>query len=434
VRPLHVRRLPVAHCRFLQITLCALVLGLSVAGAARPADPLEDAKRRQEIAAQQLEADVRETLRQVNDLARTNPQKAIAKLRDLIDTLNDDTALTTARRDTLKALAKGRIRDLETDAARRTSRNVEDAERAARSSQRHTDEDRRADDAARLARGLQDVQSLRGAGRTTEANQLQSDLARRYPDSTAAAASRTIADRADRVVDTRRNRGEAATGFQGAMESLDRSAVAESGDYVLPPDWKTRVAKRTNGPKLTDQEKQTLKALATPIKAELKDMPLSGVLDYLQETTGVTIISDKKTLEAAGATYETPITTKFKSSSLRTILKKVLADVGLTYIVKEGAVRVVTPEEARNSMTVRSYYVGDLAGVVDITVSPLLRDIQMRAAIGQIIDGITGSIDPNSWESHGAQGGGTITYDPITMSLIVKQTAEVHYMLSSSGH
>jgi hypothetical protein len=58
----------------------------------------------------------------------------------------------------------------------------------------------------------------------------------------------------------------------------------------------------------------------------------------------------------------------------------------------------------------------------------------MRAAIGQIIDSITGSIDPNSWESKGAQGGGTITYDPITMSLIVKQTAEVHYMLSGSGH
>ena len=84
-------------------------------------------------------------------------------------------------------------------------------------------------------------------------------------------------------------------------------------------------------------------------------------------------------------------------------------------------------------MTVRSYYVGDLAGLVDIRISPLLRDIQMRAAIGQIIDSILGTVDPNSWESHGAQGGGTITYDPITMSLIIKQTAEVHYQLSGTG-
>ena len=110
-----------------------------------------------------------------------------------------------------------------------------------------------------------------------------------------------------------------------------------------------------------------------------------------------------------------------------------LADVGLTYIVKDGSIRVVTLEEARSSMTVRSYYVGDLAAVVDVSISPLLRDIQMRAAIGQIIDSITGSIEPNSWEAHGAQSGGTVTYDPITMSLIIKQTAEVHYMIGGSG-
>ena len=88
------------------------------------------------------------------------------------------------------------------------------------------------------------------------------------------------------------------------MDSIDRSAAAEAGDYVLPADWKTRVAKRTEGPKLTEAEKSTLKALGTPIKAELKDTPLSGVLEYLQDLTGVTIVSDKKTLEAAGATYE----------------------------------------------------------------------------------------------------------------------------------
>ena len=423
-----------AHRRFLPAALCPLVLGLACVSTARSADPLEDAKRRQELAAQQIEADVRDTLREVNELVRTNPLKAIAKLHELIETLNDDTALTASRREALKALAKGRIRDIETDSSRRAVRGADEAVRSARTSQRRADDDRRADDATRLARGLQDVQALRSAGKTAEANQLQSDLARRYPDSTAAAASRIIADRTDRVTDSRRNRTESAAGVQGSLESVAKSAVPENGDYVLPPDWKSRVSKRSAGPKLTAEEKATLRALGTPIRAEMKDTPLSAVLDYLQETAGVTIVADKRTLDAAGATYETPITVRFKSSSLRTILKKVLADVGLTYVVKEGTIRVVTPEEARNSMTVRAYYIGDLAGLADVTISPLLRDIQMRAAIGQIIDGIIGSIDPNSWESKGAQGGGTITYDPITMSLIIKQTAEVHYMLSGSGH
>jgi hypothetical protein len=417
-----------AYRHFLPAVLGSLTFGLLLAGAARSGDPLEDVKQRREIAVQQIESDVRDAIREVNELARTNPQKAIAKLKQLIETLDEDSALSPSRRDSLKAMAKGRIRDLESDAARRASRGDDDDARAARASQRRTVDD------ARLSRALQDVQALRSAGRNTEANQMQSDLARRYPDSPAAAASRVIGERSDHLDGARRNRDEVAIGSRSALTSVDQSSVPESGDYVLPPDWKTRVAKRTNGPKLTEQEKTVLRALGTTIKAELSNTPLSGVLDYLQETTGVSIIADKKTLESAGATYDTPITTHFKKSSLRTILKKVLADVGLTYIVKDGAIRVVTFEEARTSMTVRSYYVGDLAGIVDIRVSPLLRDIQMRAAIGQIIDSITGSIEPNSWEGHGAQGGGTITYDPITMSLIVKQTAEVHYMLSSSGH
>jgi hypothetical protein len=422
-----------AHRRFLPGVLGSLTLGLLLAGAARAGDPLENVKLRREIAVQQIESDVRDAVREANDLARSNPQKAVAKLKQLIDTLNDDTALSQSRRDTLKSMVNGRIRDLETDATRRGARNLEDADTAARKAQHRAAPDPRADDNPNLSRGLQDVQALRSAGRTTEANQLQSDLARRYPDSAAAAASRVINERSGYLNEARRARSDVGANSRDVLNDVGRSAVPPAGDYVLPPDWKTRVAKRTNAPKLTEQEKVTLKALATPIKAELSNMPLSAVIDYLQEATGVTIIADKKTLESAGAGYDTPITTRFKQASLRTVLKKVLADVGLTYIVKEGAIRVVTFEEARNSMTVRSYYVGDLAAVVDISVSPLLRDIQMRAAIGQIIDMITSSIEPNSWESKGAQGGGTVAYDPITMSLIVKQTAEVHYMLSGTG-
>jgi hypothetical protein len=324
-------------------------------------------------------------------------------------------------------------RDLESDSTRRSARNLEDADTAARKAQHRAAPDPRAGDNPNLSRGLQDVQSPRSAGRTTEANQLQSDLARRYPDSAAAAASRIINERNSYLGEARRTRAEVSSGSRDVLNEVGQSSIPAAGDYVLPPDWKTRVAKRTNAPKLTEQEKVTLRALATPIKAELSNMPFSSVLDYLQETTGVTIVADKKTLESAGAGYDTPITTRFKQASLRTVLKKVLADVGLTYIVKEGSIRVVTLEEARTTMTVRSYYVGDLAAVTDIAISPLLRDIQMRAAIGQIIDMITSSIEPNSWESKGAQGGGTIAYDPITMSLIVKQTAEVHYMLSGTG-
>lgn len=417
-----------AH-RFASAAFCSLTAGLLLTATARSGDPLEDAKQRREIAIQRIEADVRDAVREANRLAKTNVEAAIARLKQAIDTINEDTALPAERRDALVAMAKGRIRNLEAELVRRTSRDADDA----RASQRRTD--RRTDDASRLNRALQDVQALRAAGRTAEANQLQDDIGRRYPDSAAAAASRIIGERSSLVSDNRRTRNDTNNGFQGAMRDVDKSSIPESGDYVLPADWKTRVAKRSAGPKLTPEEKATLKALATPFKVELKDTPVSGVLEYLQQVSGVNIIFDKKTLELAGANYDSPISVNFRQATLRSVLKKVLADTGtgLTYIVKDGSIKVVTPEEAKTTMTVRSYYVGDLAGVTDVRVSPLFGELQMRAAIGQIIDLIMGSIEPNSWEARGARDGGTIAYDPITMSLIIKQTAEVHYMLSGSG-
>lgn len=419
--------------RPIQAALSSFVIGLVLTGFVRSADPLEDAKQRREIAAQRVEADVRAAVRDVNQLARTSTAKALAKLRDLLELIDDDTALTPERREALKAMAKARMRELETGAGKRTTRTLEEADRSASAAQRRADEDRRAAESQRLARGLQDVQALRAAGRTADANQMQADLARRFPDSPAAAAARIIGGRADNVADARRLRGDVASGFQGTLNEVDKSAVPEAGDYVLPADWKTRVAKRTDAPKLTEQEKATLKALSEPIKTEFKDMPFSGVIDYLQNLTGTTIVADKKTLDAVNATYDTPITAQFKRASFRTVLKKILADVNLTYIIKEGAIKVVTPEEARNTMIVRAYYIGDLAGIVDVRISPLLRELQMQAAIAQIVDSIQGSIDPNSWQGRGRQDGGTITYDPITMSLIIKQTAEVHYQLSGFG-
>jgi hypothetical protein len=54
----------------------------------------------------------------------------------------------------------------------------------------------------------------------------------------------------------------------------------------------------------------------------------------------------------------------------------------------------------------------------------------MIQAIGTIISSVQG-IDPDSWSGRG--GPGTITFDPVRMVLIIKQSAEMHYMLGDIG-
>jgi hypothetical protein len=80
--------------------------------------------------------------------------------------------------------------------------------------------------------------------------------------------------------------------------------------------------------------------------------------------------------------------------------------------------------------TTRTYYIGDLAGVVDVRIPPALNQLLMIQTVNQIIDLIINSVDRQSWKVNNPDAPGTIVFNPITMSLVVKQTAEVHYMLA----
>jgi hypothetical protein len=104
-----------------------------------------------------------------------------------------------------------------------------------------------------------------------------------------------------------------------------------------------------------------------------------------------------------------------------------LADLGLTYIVKDEAIFVTTPTKAKDYMTVRTYYIGDLAPQYDLRYGPFLGQLQAAQTISQLVNMIQNNVEKESWEANGKEGGGTIVFSPATMSLIVKQSAEVHY-------
>ena len=77
-------------------------------------------------------------------------------------------------------------------------------------------------------------------------------------------------------------------------------------------------------------------------------------------------------------------------------------------------------------MTVRTYYIGDLVPHYDVPFSPGLSRLQALQNVAQLVNMITTNIDKDSWEVNGKEGGGTIVFDPVTMGLIVKQSAEMH--------
>ncbi|HEY1859767.1 MAG TPA: hypothetical protein VGG61_05415, partial [Gemmataceae bacterium] len=253
-----------------------------------------------------------------------------------------------------------------------------------------------------------------------------------YPNNPAAQASKTITSTADRVAEAKRIQGEKENGFSAATgRDIDKSASLPKGDIEFPPpeQW-ARLTKARVQKKLTEKEQNILKTLDSSIKVDFKDSRLEDVIDYLQTRTGLTIILDKTALDEAGVTYESLVSANFKQGvSVRTLLRVVLNKVNLTYIVKDEAITVLTPERAKNTMVTRTYYLGDLVSYTDARLGPVLTQALLLKTGREIVEMVKGSVDPTSWRENGGEG--TIVFDPRTLSIVVKQSSEVHSMLES---
>ena len=89
--------------------------------------------------------------------------------------------------------------------------------------------------------------------------------------------------------------------------------------------------------------------------------PGSGGSELLPGSSqGQSILLDPEALKEVDATYDSPVTLDAKAVSLRTAMKKILAEVGLTYIIKEETIFVTSLARARDTMVVKRYYIGDI--------------------------------------------------------------------------
>src|SRR5581483_11986329 len=135
------------------------------------------------------------------------------------------------------------------------------------------------------------------------------------------------------------------------------------GDVAFAKNWKqlSEIRKQTVGPHLTPKEVALLRTLNSTLSVDFRDVSFKDVLGYLQDKTGLAIIVDNGSLRDAMIDYdEEKVTFKANKVTVRTILRKILADRGLAYVLKEGTVQVVTNQRAREMMVVRTYPINDL--------------------------------------------------------------------------
>jgi hypothetical protein len=225
-------------------------------------------------------------------------------------------------------------------------------------------------------------------------------------------------------------------GIQGINMSIEKSAAGITDkEFTFPPYWValTKARKEMVDQKLTAKEVALLKTLNSVMSVDYDNDKLKAVLSHIQEKTKLTIIVDETSLSDANVSYDDPVSFKVEKATVRTILKKILGDKNLTYIIKEGSIQVMTPKKASEYTVVRTYQVDDLVAPnpqMQMMFGPFMAQAQMLQNAQMLINLIQASIEPNYWQPNGP---GSITFFPPTRSLIVRASAEMHYQLNSPG-
>lgn len=412
----------------------ALTVGLAVSVApaqAPPKDSVDLAKQKLQIAEATLASEVSETVRTSTSLARSgSPELAVRKLRELSGKVAGAVVSETKRAELAKQIDDA-IATINGTPPKAVTPKYDPAlaERVIKS-----DKNQKLVEAARLETKEVD-EAISGialdidAGRKAEAQKKLAAVASKYPNNPAVIYLTGQQTNADAIQVARDLTKLSSDRFAKALNDVQRSAIPPSGDIEFPKDWpqKMELRRKLNAPKLTAEEEKLLKSLETPIKGGLKDAPFQEAVQLLSTAIDQKIFVDSKSLEARGVNLDDKVDVP-GGLTARSALRIMLQSKGLTFVLRDNVIQVVTVEEAKKQCVARAYDVRDLVAsnmVGNVGPWGAYMDYQATAANAQIIiDAIQRGVEPSVWE--GAGGVGSITFHYPTMSIIVRAPSEVH--------
>lgn len=146
-------------------------------------------------------------------------------------------------------------------------------------------------------------------------------------------------------------------------------------------------------------EQRIQAALAKAISFDWKGVALKDVISQLADACDITIVLTKK-IGDAGVTPDQPVTRHFNKVPLRSVLRQILDDLELTYMIKDNVLKITTIGSCPPalSMTIRVYPVNDL-------VEPVRPSKDAKPALDFTpLIGLIEEIEPDSWQDVGGPG------------------------------
>ncbi len=162
----------------------------------------------------------------------------------------------------------------------------------------------------------------------------------------------------------------------------------------------------------SDAEMRIRVVLDEPATLDFLDTPLTDVIDYLEHTYNIPIEIDAPALTAMNVDTSTTISRTLKDISLRSALRLMLRDFGLTFQVQDE-VLLITSEEAALA--------NPIVGVYDL--SPILRRDE---GAQEMVFTITAALN--------RRGNSLVRYEARGQAIIVRETEEGHEKLQRLLH
>ena len=192
-------------------------------------------------------------------------------------------------------------------------------------------------------------------------------------------------------------------GWLGAMNDVESASVINVNDanpMAYGAQWE-RAKKRTaidSGPARSEADMQILSKLDTRITLPFdRPMPLGTVLEYIADTMKINILQDERAFAEVGVTSDTPVETKLTDISLKNYLKHVLSPYDLVYVVRDEALTVTSKSHRGGEPVQRVYYVGDL--IIDV---PDFNSVNSPLSVQSAFDRSYKNGRPNSGASSSA--------------------------------
>lgn len=164
-------------------------------------------------------------------------------------------------------------------------------------------------------------------------------------------------------------------------------------------------------------------------KIDFQKVPVSDVIDFMRQTTGMNIVVNEKALEAAGMDLKTPITLQLRDVRVEDVFKHVARQAGggtlhLGFSVDGDAITFSTEEDLARNVITRAYNVRDL---IQAAATQPAEGSHERAmdSLKQVIEN---NVDADNWREAGGTISGISTFGDM---MVIQTTMQNHLQIDS---